>query len=489
LVFANPFVLVMALHKAAVAAWVLASLISVGQGARTKRHDQQQPTIAGVPVHNYRAGTEDSDYTIVFKKGISKASLHSLCKGLCSLMGNPDKGGVPFVTVSKKAVEQVVSERPEDIEVLAPDAVDYEIPEVEGEEEGLAVLSTTSWGLERIGAPDRGYTGRGVHIFVQDTGIRSTHIDFGGRVVPTIDLTSGELVECNGKQDCAQDRRGHGSHCAGTAAGRTYGIASDATLHAVKTLSDQGSGSRSWQYSAVDWVTTSGSRPAVLSMSLGGSGADSSYSTVIGAATQAGVTVVVAAGNSNSHSCGYSPAFAEQAITVGATTTSNKRASYSNFGTCNDIMAPGSSIISASSSSDTGSTSKSGTSMACPHVSGGAALLLQSDPRLNSEQILASMLASARRGFIGGLKPDDPDEFLWVGESPAPIAPPTPAPAPSLCAADSSSGPDSDGDCRCNGGYTCYESGARGCTYSRQGPYKSTTWHLETCSACECKQG
>jgi len=464
---------------------LLASLISAGQGARTKRQFQQQPTIAGVPVHNFEAATEDSDFTIVFKQGISRDSLQRACKGLCTLMGNPDKGGVPFVKVSKKAVEQIVNERPGDIEVLAPDVLDYAIPDVPGEDVA-AVESARSWGLERVGVEDRGSTGKGVHIYVQDTGIRASHEDFGGRVIPTIDLTSEALVECDGDMTCANDRQGHGTHCAGTAGGKTFGVASDAILHAVKTLSDEGSGARAWQYSAIDWVTTEGERPAVVSMSLGGRGADPGYTTVINAATSAGVTIVVAAGNSNSDACDFSPAFAANAITVGATTSFNMRASYSNYGTCNNIMGPGSDIVSASSASDTGSKSLSGTSMACPHVSGGAALLLEGNPSLKSNEILESMLATARKSLIGGLKADDPDEFLWVGVSPAPVSPPTEAP---LCDAAISTGPDSDNDCRCNAGTSCHENGQSGCTYSytASSGRKSIRWHLATCRNCTCE--
>jgi len=477
----------MALRTGALAA----SLFFLGHGARVKRH-AGQPHIAGVPVHNFEAGTEDSDFTIVFKQHVTKDSLQAMCKGLCTLMGNPDKGGVPFVKVSKKAVEQVIQEHPEDIEVLAPDALDWAIPDFPGQEIlGIQSVgaSTASWGLERVGVPDRAFTGKGVHIYVQDTGIRSTHRDFGGRVIPTIDLSSDTLVECDGDRNCAKDAQGHGTHCAGTAAGNTYGVASDATLHAVKTLSDAGSGARSWQYSAMDWVTTSGLRPAVLSMSLGGQGADSGYTSVINTATSSGVTVVVAAGNSNSDSCGFSPAFAAAAITVGATDSRNQRASYSNYGTCNNIMAPGSDIVSASSSSDTGSRSLSGTSMACPHVSGGAALLLENNPRMTSENILATMLSTGRIGLISGLKPNDPDEFLWVGGSPAPTSAPTPAPAPSNCPTATTTGPDSDGDCRCNSGLSCYENGSRGCTYSSTAGrgYKSWRWYLDTCSGCQCQ--
>jgi len=234
----------------------------------------------------------------------------------------------------------------------------------------------------------------------------------------------------------------------------------------------------------MDWVATSGERPAVLSMSLGGSGADPGYTSVINVATGAGVTVVVAAGNSNADACNFSPAFSAKAITVGATTRSNTRASYSNFGTCVDIMAPGSDIVSASSGSDSGSKTLSGTSMACPHVSGGAALLLAANPSLKYNEILDSMLESSRKGLISGLMPDDPDEFLWVSDSPAPAPPP-----PAQCSLKSR-GPDGDGDCKCDSGYECYEDGGRGCTYSyssRNGR-TSVRYHLAGCIACKCQR-
>merc|ERR1719480_605208 len=267
------------------------------------------------------------------------------------------------------------------------------IPEIE--EDGGVQAAT--WGLNKIGADssDRNGGGAGVTIYVQDTGVRVTHQEFGGRASSALDVTSGSAVECNGDLNCAADRQGHGTHCAGTAGGRTYGVAAAASVRAVKTLSDSGSGARSWQYTAIDWVTVSGARPAVISMSLGGSGSDPGYSTVIDAAVENGVTVVVAAGNSNSDACNFSPAFAANAITVGSTDSNDRRSSFSNYGQCVEIWAPGSSVVSASSSSDTGTRTLSGTSMACSHVSGAAALVLGVDPSKNSAKVLQELMDNA----------------------------------------------------------------------------------------------
>merc|ERR1719277_2737946 len=194
--------------------------------------------------------------------------------------------------------------------------------------------------------------------------------------MPALDMTAGSPVECDGDMSCAGDRQGHGTHCAGTAAGVSYGVAPSAAVRGVKVLSDRGSGSWSWSYYALDWLATNPTRPAVASMSLGGSGTQQAMADAVNAAVNGGVVVVVAGGNSNSDSCRFSPAFVPSAITVGSTTSLDARSSFSNYGSCTNIWAPGSNVVSASHTSDTGSRSLSGTSMACPHVSGAAALVL-----------------------------------------------------------------------------------------------------------------
>merc|ERR1712137_1513115 len=181
----------------------------------------------------------------------------------------------------------------------------------------------------------------------------------------------------------------------GSAAGDQYGVAVGAAIRSVKVLSDQGSGSWSWSYYALDWLASNPTRPAIASMSLGGSGTQQAMRDAVNAAVNSGVVVVVAGGNSNSDACRFSPAFVPSAITVGSTTSLDARSSFSNYGSCTNIWAPGSSVLSASHTSDTGSRSLSGTSMACPHVSGAAALVLATDPSKKSSAVLAEMLSTA----------------------------------------------------------------------------------------------
>merc|ERR1740129_839192 len=367
------------------------------------------------------------------------------------------------------------------------------IPELEPES-SVASL----WGLTRVGAYTRTNEGNGVTV---------THQDFGGRGIPTLDMTGGSLVECRGSTSCAADNQGHGTHCAGTAVGGSYGVAPGATVRSIKVLGDSGSGSWSWSYGALDWIASSSIRPAVASMSLGGRGTQQAMKDAVDGATNAGVTVVVAGGNNNADACGFSPAFVPSAITVGSTTSQDARSSFSNYGACTNIWAPGSSILSAGHTSDTASATYSGTSMACPHVSGGAALVLQSNPSFNYAQVLETLHADADADMISGLYPSDTNKLLFVGNraptpapvpTPAPPTPPTavPTPAPTpmptpapLCPAATTTGPNADGDCFCIPGLFCYENGTWGYQYSSTEQYgwRSSSMYLVTCPTCECK--
>jgi len=309
----------------------------------------------------------------------------------------------------------------------------YAVPESDRNltEQALSILNSgLSWGLDRIddrAGLDGSYDvatdgGRGVHVYVADTGIRTTHDDFAGadgvsRAIPTLEVLGAGVVECDPADvNCARDRDGHGTHCAGTIAGTRHGVAKGVTVHAVKVLGDDGSGSFSWFVEALDWVVANGQRPAVFSASLGGPGSIGFVSAAIQSATDAGVIVVVAAGNENDDACSYSPASATAAVTVGATTSSDGRAWYSNYGSCLDIFAPGSQITSAGHESNSALATLSGTSMATPHVAGAAALLLQNTPSASAVQIISELKRLATSGIIDQVAEGSPNLLLYVGQ-------------------------------------------------------------------------
>jgi hypothetical protein len=285
------------------------------------------------------------------------------------------------------------------------------------QENGLIHVSATqtgaTWGIDRIDQRDlprnSSYTynvdGTGVHAYVIDTGVRMTHNEFTGRIGNGYDFIDNDSD--------ASDCHGHGTHVAGTVGGTTWGVAKKAIIHGVRVLDCTGYGSDAQVIGGIDWVAANHIKPAVANMSLGDVGIQA-----IDDATErliaAGVTTVVAAGNDSANACNYSPARAPNAITVGSTTSSDARSSFSNYGTCVDIFAPGSSITSASRSSNTGSTSMSGTSMASPHVAGAAALYLSANPDATPAQVRDALVNNSTPNKVTSPGTGSPNRLLYT---------------------------------------------------------------------------
>jgi aqualysin 1 len=280
-----------------------------------------------------------------------------------------------------------------------------------------------TWGLDRIDQADRPLdtqynftgTGAGVNAFIIDTGIRADHVEFAGRVRPGYN----GVADANGTNDC----HGHGTHVSGTVGGTTWGVAKGVSLIPVRVLDCTGQGLWSTVIAGVDWVANSTLRPAVANMSLGGTASASLDAAVAGAVSK-GVTMVVAAGNSNLDACGYSPSREPSAITVGSSNSLDSRSYFSNIGTCVDIFAPGESITSAGIASSTASTIMSGTSMASPHVAGVAALMLQANPAASPAAITSSLKGNATPNRLASVGAGSPNLLLYSMGASAPVVQP-----------------------------------------------------------------
>ena len=282
-----------------------------------------------------------------------------------------------------------------------------------------------SWGLDRIDQRnlplDQSYTfpnrANSVRAYIIDTGIRTTHNEFGGRATSGYDAVDG---------GAADDCNGHGTHVAGTVGGSSYGVAKSVQLVAVRVLNCQGSGTNAQVVGGIDWVADNAVLPAVANMSLGG-GANAAIDTAVNNAIGAGVTFAIAAGNGDilgnrQNACNYSPARVPAAITVGATQSNDAAASFSNFGTCVDILAPGVSITSSWSTSDSATNTISGTSMATPHVAGAAALVLQANPTWTNQQVRDYLVNNATPNVVTNPGTGTPNRLLYVvnGTTPPP---------------------------------------------------------------------
>ncbi|WP_084779780.1 S8 family peptidase [Planobispora rosea] len=290
------------------------------------------------------------------------------------------------------------------------------------------VQTDPTWGLDRLdqraGTLDRSYTypstAAGVDVYVIDTGIRPGHTDFGGRVTGGVDTVG----DGRGTGDC----NGHGTHVAATIAGQTWGVAKGADLHPVRVLGCDGSGSLSGVIAGVDWVTQNATGPSVANMSLGG-GTSTALDDAVRRSVAAGVTYVVAAGNSARDACTTSPARVPEALTVGATANGDSRASFSNYGRCLDLFAPGVNITSAWSIGDTATKTISGTSMAAPHVAGAAALHLAATPDATPAQVAQALTGAATPAVVRNAGTGSPDLLAYTGTEAVP-EPPAAEPEP-----------------------------------------------------------
>src|SRR5687767_10604791 len=310
----------------------------------------------------------ENNYIVVLDNDwVGEQGLFSIAPYIASELATNHKGKIKHIyqhAINGFAVEMTEA----DAEALSQD---YRVKYVEEDSvvTADATQSNPPWGLDRIDQRNRplnaiytfNWTGSGVRVYVIDTGIRTAHNEFGGRASNVFDAFGGNGQDCNG----------HGTHVAGTVGSSTYGVAKAAKLRGVRVLNCSGSGSWSGIIAGLDWVRVNHIKPAVANMSLGG-GFSSSVNTATNNLSNAGVFVAVAAGNSNADACNYSPASASAITTVASSTSSDAKSSFSNWGSCVEVYAPGSSITSTWLNG--GTNTISGTSMASPHVAGVAAL-------------------------------------------------------------------------------------------------------------------
>jgi subtilisin family serine protease len=288
-------------------------------------------------------------------------------------------------------------------------------------QEQCSPYSACGWGLDRIDQSATPLDGlynypsnlaSNVTVYILDTGIRTTNTDFGGRASWGRDFIDGSNQDCNG----------HGTHVASTATGTKYGVAKGAKAVAVRVLDCSGNGTYTQVISGINWVTANAVKPAVANMSLGGP-PDAATDNAVAASIASGIVYAVAAGNSAANACNYTPSRVAAAITVGATgkyggglppTPLDVQSSYSNYGSCLDLYAPGTNIRAAWNTGDAATNTISGTSMASPHVAGAAALYLAQHPTATSAEVRDALVNNAIAGALSSLGTGSPNRLLNV---------------------------------------------------------------------------
>jgi subtilisin family serine protease len=338
-------------------------------------------------------------YIVVFKDSVAKANVDT------AVADQFRKSGAAARAVFRHALKGYIATLTD--AQLARVQADSRVAFVEPDAEVTAFTTQTgaTWGLDRIdqrtlplsGTFTYNLTGSGVKAYVIDTGIRFSHTQFGGRAISGFDAVDGGTAD-----DC----HGHGTHVAGTIGGSTYGVAKAVQLVGVRVLGCNGSGSTSGVIAGIDWVTGNhaAGQPAVANMSLGG-GASSALDAAVNRSIADGVSYAVAAGNGNifgfqANACNYSPARVPAAMTISATDSSDRKASWANYGNCVDWFAPGVSITSAWYNSPTATRTISGTSMATPHTAGVSALYLQSNPVASPATVRTALFNNTTKGIV-----------------------------------------------------------------------------------------
>jgi subtilisin family serine protease len=282
------------------------------------------------------------------------------------------------------------------------------------EQDQVVTVSATqtgaTWGLDRVDQRDLPLngtynytpTGAGVRAYIIDTGINTGHTNFGGRA----------SIAWDGIGDGNNDCNGHGTHVAGTVGSATYGVAKAVTLVGVRVFGCGSSGSTSTIVAGINWVAANAIKPAVANMSLGGP-ASSTTDAAVNGLINAGVIAVVAAGNDNQNACNYSPARVANAITVGSTTSTDARSSFSNYGSCVDVFAPGSNILSTWIGSTSATNTISGTSMASPHVAGVAALYLQGNTTATQTTVANAIITTSTLNKVTSAGTGSPNRLVY----------------------------------------------------------------------------
>ena len=387
--------------------------------------DQSEPTMASsaLPMTANATRTAITDeYIVVFEDEVG--DVEGRAKGLANAHG----GNVNATyTAALKGFSVHMSAQA--AEALSDEAGVAFVEQVQ--EFALAGTQTSPpWGLDRIdqatlplnGSYNYPNTGAGVNVYIIDSGIRRTHVDFGGRVVPAY----SSINDGYGPDGCYW----HGTHVAGVVGGTTYGVAKGATLYSVRAFDCNQAATTTSLLAAIDWVTANRARPAVGLMSLTGP-LSSAVNAAVENSMATGVTYVVSAGNSNADACGVSPASVPGALTVGATVGNDAHAIYTNYGSCVDINAPGSDVYGPTNTSDNGVLLTSGTSQAAAHAAGAAAIYLAANPGASPAEVSQALISAATVGVLSNLKGATPNRLLRLtgsGGGSEPLPPPPPPP-------------------------------------------------------------